>query len=232
MRIKDVMTSPVVSITEAAPLSDAITLMIQDHLSGLPVLDAIGQLSGVLSEGDLLRRVELGSGAADASWWSWLLSSRQLAETYRRTNGHRVADVMTRAPVTIGENDTLNDAARLMQKHRIKRLPVMREGCLVGMLSRADFVKALRGFIAPTYEEAVISDGEIKARILAELAHQDWAVNCEVGVAVHQGRVVLTGSVPSHDHRASARIAAENVFGVVSVNDRLNVMEPVCVPGF
>ena len=232
MRIKDVMTSPVVSTTEAAPLSDAITLMIQNKLSGLPVLDAIGQLSGILSEGDLLRRVELGSGAADASWWSWLLSSRQLAETYRRSNGHRVADVMTRSPVTIRENETLSDAARLMQKHRIKRLPVMRDGRLIGVLSRMDFVKALREFVAPTYEEAVISDGEIKARILAELAHQDWAVNCEVEVEVQQGKVVLTGSVPSHDHRSSVRVAAENVFGVVSVDDRMNVMEPVCVPGF
>ena len=231
MRIKDIMTSRVVSVTETTPLSEAITLMVLDKVSGLTVLDGIGQLVGILSEGDLLRRVELGSGSTDGSWWSWLVSSRGMAETYRRTNGRQVSDVMTRTPITIGENETLNDAARLMQKHRIKRLPVMRESRLVGLLSRMDFVKVLGQFIAPAYEEAAISDGEIKTRILAEIAHQDWSKNCELEIAVGGGRVTLKGIVPSQDHLSSVGVAAENVPGVMSVINQLSVSEPICIPG-
>ena len=232
MLIKDVMTTPAVSVIDTSPLSDAITLMMVNKVSGLPVLDSIGQLTGILSEGDLLRRVELGSGSDDGPWWSLLLSSRELAEHYRRTNGRQVSDVMTMKPITIGEEDTLNDAARLMQKHRIKRLPVMRDGKLVGLLTRIDFVKVLGQMIASVYEEAAISDGEIKRRFWAEVAHQSWSKNCEVEITVNQGRVTLEGLVPSDDHRSSIKVAAVNIPGVLSVDDRLNLMEPVCIPGF
>ena len=232
MRIKEAMTTAVVTVAETALLSDAITLMVLHKVSGLPVLDGFGQLAGILSEGDLLRRVELGSGSEEGSWLAWLLSSRGLAEKYRRTNGRQVSEVMTTAPITIGENDTLNDAARLMQKHRVKRLPVMRADKLVGLLSRMDFVKVLGQFVGPAYEEAAISDREIKIRILAEIAHQDWSKNCELEIAVGGGRVTLRGLVPSQDHWRSVRVAAENVPGVTSLDDQLKVMEPVCIPGF
>ncbi len=230
MLIKDVMTSPVVSVNETDLLSDAIALMVVDRISGLPVLDAGGRLVGILSEGDLLRRVELGSGS-EGSWWSHLLSSRELAEHYRRTNGRQVSDVMTTKPITIDECATLADAAGLMQKHRIKRLPVMRDGILVGLLGRMNFARLLGQLIAPAYEEAAISDGEIKTRIETEIAHQGWSKNCGVRIVVRQGRVTLDGLVPSDDHRASVRIAADNIPGVVSVDDRLRLLEPVCIPG-
>ena len=232
MLVKQVMTAKVVTVAVTDTLSTAITLMVQERLSGLPVLDGAGQLVGILSEGDLLRRVELGSGSADESWWSRLLSSHGSAETFRRTNGRQVQDVMTESPITTEENASLGDAARLMQKHRIKRLPVMSKGELVGLLSRADFVKALRIFVAPTYEEAAISDREIKERILVDLRHQDWSANCDTEVAVHEGKVVLRGFVPSRDHQASVRIIAENIPGVVSVDDEQAIPETVCVPGF
>ncbi len=232
MLIKEVMTSPVVCVTETDILSDAITLMVANKISGVPVLDGSGQLIGILSEGDLLRRVELGSGSDGDSWWSHLVSSRELAEHYRRTNGRRVSDVMTTKPVTIDEADTLNDAARLMQKHRVKRLPVLGGGVLVGLLTRMDFVKLLGQLVAPAYEEAAISDREIKHRIQRELAHQSWSRNCGVEITVDQGRVTLDGLVPSEDHRASVRVAADNIPGVMSVDDRLALMVPVCIPGF
>lgn len=232
MRVKDVMTCPAVCVAATTSLSEAISLMIQGKLSGLPVLDNAGLLIGILSEGDLMRRVELGSGTADASWWSHLLTSGSSAEAYRHSNGRQVADVMTANPIVIGEGDTLGDAARLMQKHRVKRLPVIREKRVVGIQSRADFVKALRDFVVPAYEEPAISDAEIKERICAEIAYQDWSANCSVHVEVSQGKVALTGLVPSVTHEASVRIALENTPGVQSVDSMLSIMEPVLVPGF
>lgn len=232
MLIKDVMTSPVVCVTETDLLSDAITLMVVHKISGLPVLDSAGQLVGILSEGDLLRRVELGSGSDEGSWWSRLLSSRELAEHYRRSNGRQVSDVMTAQPITIGETATLSDAAGLMQKHRVKRLPVLRDGVVVGLLTRMDFVRLLGQLVAPAYEEAAISDDEVKSRIRAEIAHQSWSRNCDVEITVAQGRVTLDGLVPSEVHRESVRVAADNVPGVLSVDDRLRLLEPVCIPGF
>ena len=232
MIVEDVMTAKVVTVTTADTLSTAITLMLHERLSGLPVLDAIGQLVGILSEGDLLRRVELGSGSVDDSWWTHLLTSRGLAETFRRTNGRWVKEVMTEKPITIDADASLGDAARLMQKHRIKRLPVLRDGELAGLLTRADFVKALRIFVAPPYEEATISDGEIRSRIFDDLKHQDWAVNCETDVIVREGRVLLKGLAPSRDHKTSVRVIAENIPGVVSVDDQQAVMETALIPGF
>lgn len=231
MRVKDVMTCPVISVATNASLSEAIAFMIQNKLSGLAVLDDTGQLCGLVSEGDLMRRVELGSGMADESWWARLLSSKGPAETYRRTNGRRVADVMTHHPITIEEGDTLGNAARLMQKHRIKRLPVLRDKTLVGMLSRADFVKALQIFVEPAYEEAAISDVEIKARILVEVDHQTWSSSCLLHVAVADGRVILTGEAPTEDQKAAIRVAAENVPGVQSVDNQILIIEAVTVPG-
>lgn len=232
MLVKEVMTPNVITVTTTDSLSKAITLMIQDHLSGLPVLDGIGELVGILSEGDLLRRVELGSGSTDESWLSRLLSSRGSAETFRLTHGRQVGDVMSEGPITIEADASLGDAARLMQKHRIKRLPVMRDGELVGLLSRADFVKALRVFVAPTYEEAAISDEEIKRRIMVDLRRQDWSADCRTEVDVRDGKVLLKGFVPSRDHQASVRIIAESIPGVVSVDDQQAIAETICVPGY
>ncbi len=217
MLVKEVMTPNVITVTTTDSLSNAITLMIQNHLSGLPVLDGI---------------VELGSGSTDESWLSRLLSSRGSAETFRLTHGRQVGDVMSEGPITIEADASLGDAARLMQKHRIKRLPVMRDGELVGLLSRADFVKALRVFVAPTYEEAAISDEEIKRRIMVDLRRQDWSADCRTEVDVRDGKVLLKGFVPSRDHQASVRIIAESIPGVVSVDDQQAIAETICVPGY
>jgi CBS domain-containing protein len=231
MQVKSIMTSPVVTVRTTTPLMEAVALMGGGGLSGLAVVDDVGSLCGILSEGDLLRRIEFGTSGLDGPWWSRLFTFQSVAEVYNRTTGRRVGDVMSKDPITIGPNDDLADAARLMEKHRIKRLPVVADGGLVGMLSRADFVDLLKQFIAPAYEEAVVSDAEIRRRILEEIAHQRWGSACFIEVAVLDGRVTLTGSVPSDDRLASARIAAENVVGVVSVDERIEVFAPIAMQG-
>lgn len=94
-----------------------------------------------------------------------------------------------------------------------------------------DFVKLLGQLVAPAYEEAAIGDREIKSRIKTEIAHQGWSRNCGVEITVVQGRVTLDGLVPSEDQRSSVRVATDNVPGMVSVDDRLRLVEPVCIPG-
>ena len=225
MRVKAIMTSPVVKVKPTTPLSEALALMGSGRLSGLAVVDDLGQLCGILSEGDMLRRVEMGTATKSDHWWSRIFASRTPADIYNHANGRRVSDVMSTHPITIDGDDSLADAARLMEQHHVKRLPVLHEGALVGMLSRSDFIDVLRQSIAPVYEEPATSDSEIRTRILAEITTQPWSVNCGIKVSVKDGRVSLSGVVPTEDHRASARIAAENVIGVVSVDQHFTVVE-------
>lgn len=231
MLVRDAMSKPAITVQSSAPLSDVISLMVSNKLSGVPVTEASGRLSGVLSEGDLLRRSELGTGTENGNWWTQLFTSHSSAEIYRRANGRKVSDVMTANAVTIESTDTLADATRLMAKFKVKRLPVMEDRVLVGMLSRADFVKALRPYLALPYEESAISDGEIKKRILAEIRHQKWSMNCGFTVAADAGKITLTGMVPSDDQREAIRVAAENVNGVMSVDDQIEVIQPVPIHG-
>lgn len=229
MLVKSIMTTPVVTIRPGDALADAIALLVYNKISGLAVVDDRGVLCGVLSEGDLLRRIELGTATKQEHWWSTMFSTDSLAEAYTKTNGRNVSEVMSAEPVTIEQDASLADAARLMAKHRVKRLPVMGDGTLVGMLSRSDFVRLLGQFVAPAYEEQATSDGEIKSRILAEIANQKWSLDCRINVAVTEGHVTLTGYAPSCEHQAAAKVAAENVIGVSAVNESIVVTETLPV---
>jgi CBS domain-containing protein len=226
MLVKEIMTAPVITVSLEATLGDAIALLVEHKLSGLPVLDDLGQLVGIISEGDLLRRMELGTAIEPTHWWERLFSSVDSAEAYRLTNGRKVSDVMTSSPITITDASSLAQAAGLMEKHRIKRLPVMNDGQLVGLVSRADFVRALQIFVARDNEKPAISDEEIKKRILAELHQQSWASDCSFDVHVNDGRVWLHGLAVTDNQRRAARVAAENVIGVRSVDDEIVVVRP------
>jgi CBS domain-containing protein len=231
MLVKDAMTSPVISVSSQAALFEAVNLLVVHRLSGLPVLDQTGQLCGVVSEGDLLRRVELGTVHRPDHWWSKLFSSYSTVEAYRMANGRKVSDVMSHSPITIDDTATLADAARVMEKHGIKRTPVVHDGKLVGMLTRADFVKVLHQFIASAYEESPVSDGEIEEKIRAEVDAQPWAVTCDLTIKVENGHVMLFGMVPSEGHGEAIRVAAENVPGVQAVEQKLEVVPPVVLSG-
>ena len=225
------MTSPVISVSSQASLFEAVNLLVVHRLSGLPVLDETGQLCGVISEGDLLRRIELGTVHRPDHWWSKLFSSYSTVEAYRMANGRKVSDVMSHSPITIGDDATLADAARVMEKHGIKRTPVVRDGKLVGMLTRADFVKVLYQFFASAHEGGAVSDSEIEKKIRAEIDAQPWSVTCALTLTVENGRVTLTGMVPSGGHGEAIRVAAENVPGVQAVEQKLEVVPPVVLSG-
>ena len=226
MRVRDTMSKGVVSVAPKAPITEALDIMVRSHLSGLPVIDEAGRLVGMVSEGDFLRRSELGSGKPPGSWLKGLLLPGQAAEAYARTHGRRVDEIMSGDVAAIEPNAGLDEAAALMEKRHVKRLPVVDEGKVVGIITRADFIRALVQFIRPAYEEPPVSDDAIKQRIDAELRAQPWAPVGSIGVAVKDGVVSFRGVLTDERQRNAIRAVAENIDAVRGVRDHMIWSDP------
>lgn len=224
MQVRDVMTRNVISVNADESILSAARLMLQNRISGLPVLDASGTLVGVVTEGDFLRRGELGTTKRRPRWVEFLLGPGKLAEEYVHQSGRKVFDVMTRDPRTVSEDDTLETVVAQMERHRVKRLPVVRQGKLVGIISRANLLHAL----ASLAREAPASSGgdaAIRDRILEALAKQHWAL--AVNVVVKNGIAELWGTIMDERERQACIVAVENVPGVKQVHDHLVWVEPM-----
>jgi CBS domain-containing protein len=226
MNAADVMTRNVLSVRPDATIAEAIGLMLDNRISGLPVLDETGRLVGILTEGDLLRRGETGTERHRPRWLEILMGPGRLAAEYVRTHGRRIAEVMTRDPVTVSPETPLAEIVALMERHRIKRVPVLDGNVPVGILSRADLLRGLAGVLAEA-PAAAASDEEIRERILAELARSAWVPRDGVAITVENGVVDLNGVILDEKERAALRVAAENVPGVRAVEDHLVWVEPV-----
>lgn len=225
MQVRDVMTSPVISIGAGAQINDAIKLMLQSHLSGLPVIDSNGRLVGILSEGDLLRRVELGTERHRPRWIETFLIPGRSATDYVHTHGRVVDEIMTRELVTAEETTPLEDAVSLMEHKSIKRLPILRAGALVGIVTRADLLRAL--LRAPDKRtSARLDDRGIQAAIETALKTQDWMPGLSITIKVDDGVVELSGIILDDRYREAIRVCAENTPGVKAVRDRLVFVEP------
>lgn len=227
MRVKDAMTRKVISVLPQATLSQTIDVMMRSNVSGLPVVGEDGSLVGIISEGDLLRRPEIGTEGPRAGWLESLFRPGHAAEAYARSHGRRVDEIMTTHVVTAREDERLEDVARRMEKYDIKRLPVVRDDKVVGIISRADFVRALAGFVRPSYEDQPVRDQTIKAAIEAELKAEPWAPVETVSVEVRDGIVELNGVLTDETLRNAVRIIAENTDGVTAVHDNLSWVEPI-----
>jgi len=222
----DVMTRDILSVRPDATIAEAIRLMLDNRISGLPVIDEMGRLIGILTEGDLLRRGETGTERHRPRWLEFLMGPGRLAEEYVRTHGRRIAEVMTRDPVSVSPNTPLKEIVQLMERHRIKRVPVLDGDVPVGILSRADLLRGLAGALAAT-PAAATSDAEIRERILAELARAAWVPRDGIAISVENGVVDLNGVILDEKERDALRVAAENVPGVRAVEDHLVWVEPV-----
>jgi predicted transcriptional regulator len=199
--------------------------MLDNRISGLPVIDA-GRLVGILTECDLLRRSETGTERHRPRWLEILMGPGRLADEYVRTHGRKVEEIMTRQPVSVTPDTPLDEIVALMERRRIKRVPVLDGDVPVGIVSRADLLRAL----ARTLEEqqgAAAGDDEIRERILAELAKVSWVPRDGLAITVVDGVVALDGVILDEKERAALRVAAENVPGVRAVEDRLVWVEPV-----
>ena len=220
MNVKEVMTSPVISVPSDGSISQAIQLMLQHRISGLPVVDKDGHLVGIVTEGDFLRRAETGTQRQRPRWLDFLIGPGRLADEYTRTHGRKVQEIMTADPVTVTEEALLDEVVRIMEKHRIKRVPVVRGGDLVGIVSRANMLHALAG-VARDIKPSATSDQAIREALLAELARQTWAPAALINVIVKDGIVELWGTITDERERQAVVVAAENVPGVKAVRDHL-----------
>jgi CBS domain-containing protein len=198
-------------------------LMLQNKISGLPVADAKGQLVGMVTEGDFLRRGELGTRRQRSRWLEFLLGPGRLADEYVQSSGRKVSQVMTPDPKSITPQTPLEEVVRVMERHRIKRLPVVHDGKVVGIVSRSDLLNALARVVREVKPVAG-DDATIREQIIAECANQPWAPH--INVAVRDGVVRLSGVITDDRARQAFIVAAENVPGVKAVQDQLAWIEP------
>jgi CBS domain-containing protein len=227
MQAKDVMATNVATIQPETKLADAIGIMLERHISGLPVVDADGRLVGVLTEGDLLRRTETGTELRHTQWFDFFAGPGRLAAEYVRTHGRRVEDLMTNTVVTAAPEATLTALVELMESKRIKRVPVLRDGVLVGIVSRADLLRPLFDALNAAARQPPVTDRDIHDAIAAEFARQKWGMADVVQIEVVDGVVVLGGTIFDNRDRAAMIVAARNMPGVTVVRDELTWMEPV-----
>jgi CBS domain-containing protein len=225
MQARDIMTSPVISIGPGASIAEAIGLMLTSRLSGLPVVDANRQLVGMLSEGDLLRRAELGTERHRPRWIEAFLMPGRSANDYVHTHGRLVEEVMTPEPITVDAGMPLEEVVSLMERKRIKRVPVLSGGALVGILTRADLLRALLDR-ASAATPANADDQRIREAVEREIKSQAWAPGTSVRIVVKEGIVELEGVILDDRFREAIRVGAENTPGVKAVHDRLVYVEP------
>jgi CBS domain-containing protein len=218
------MTRNVIGIRMDATIGKAIELMLQGHVSGLPVFDAENQLVGIVSEGDLLRRAELGTEMHKPRWIEFLLGPGRMAEEYVHSHGRKVEEVMSRNVITTTEMADLGEAIGLMNRHHIKRLPVMFNARVAGILTRADVLRKLAEQLPKDTRQ--MADHELRTAVLAELDRQKWAPIAWIDVSVADGTVEFRGNITDERQRDALRVVAENVPGVKGIRDHMIWIEP------
>jgi CBS domain-containing protein len=224
MQVRDVMTTNVISISAQTTILEAARTMLRNRISGLPVVDAEGRLIGMVTEGDFLRRSEIGTERQRPRWLEFLLGPGRMAEDYVRAAGRKVEDVMTRDPVAVSEGDDLAIMVELMERRRVKRLPVLRDGKMVGIVSRANLMRALVS-LARSEEAPVGGDQALRERLVAAFAQQSWAPH--VNIVIKGSVAELWGTITDERERQACIVTAENVAGVRAVHDHLTWIEPI-----
>ncbi len=227
MLVRDIMSSPVITIDPRATVRSAIQKLLDAKLSGLPVSDVNGNLIGLLSEADLLHRSEIGTAKTRPAWLEFILGPGRSARDYTQSHARYVEEIMTTEPITVDADASLDEAVKLMETNRIKRLPVVKNGAMVGILSRSDLLRALlRSGLLPGAETTNLSDAEIAQAIRNEIKGQKWSMPDAIKVEVSGGAVTLNGTIFDERERDAIRVCAENAPGVKSVIDNLIWIDP------
>ena len=219
MRAHQIMSRPVITVTPDTTIVEAANTMLQKHISGLPVVDATGKLVGVLSEGDFVRRSEIGTQRRRSRFLRFILGPGKAASDFVREHGSKVSEIMTTEPLlTVGEETTLEEIVELMERNNIKRLPVISNDKVVGMVSRSNLLQAVASLAKDVPDPT--ADDHIRNRVIDTMAKQDW---CPFGlsVVVRDGIVHLSGVITEERARQAVIVAAENITGVKKVHDHL-----------
>jgi CBS domain-containing protein len=221
MRAADVMMSEVITVGEDASVQEAARLMAEHGISAVPVVDHDKRVVGMVSEGDLLHRAETGTERRRSWWLDMVVSANQLAGEYVKSHSGCVKDVMTRDVISVTEETGVADIAILLETNRIKRVPVLLDGRLVGIVSRANLVRALAMTINERPSGAEADDRAIRDRLLAELKAQKWAEVSPANITVKDGVVHLWSSYYSDQEKRALVVAAESIPGVRRVEDHM-----------
>jgi CBS domain-containing protein len=222
MLARDIMTAEPITVSPETTVEACARLLLDKRISAVPVVDESGHMIGIVSEGDLIHRRESGTERR-YSWWLELVSDPQaLARDYIKSVSHKVADVMTRQVVSVNDDAPLSSIAELLEKRRIKRVPVMKNGKLAGIVSRADLVRALlAGKQAP--EKGATSDADIREHFLERLNKEPWGPHSYVNIIVEDGKVELWGFAGSKEEARAIGLLAEDIAGVKTVTNNVKV---------
>lgn len=225
MRARDIMTSDLVTVAPSTPVTAVAQLLVERRISAVPVV-AEGQLVGLVSEGDLLHREEAGTETRRA-WWSELFrSTEDRAKAYLKAHGQKAGDVMTRDLETVGPDEDVAAIASLMDKHKIKRVPVLDQGRLMGIVSRSDMLRLLVKAAHHNAEPGAVSDQQLAQAVLDEVQSAGLATTTTLNVIATEGTVGLWGFVASDTEKQAVEVAARGIAGVKGVENHLAVRPP------
>jgi CBS domain-containing protein len=229
MNASDIMISDVITVKSSGTVQEVADLLLRNCISALPVVDDTGKLVGMVSEGDLIHRGDAGTGH-DRPWWLRLLMGRDLlAAEFVKENSRTVADVMTRGVISAEPDTPVADIATILERHRIKRVPIVQNGKIVGIVSRANLIQALaagRNHVPPPQR---IDDAALREKIFARLKSEPWVRPSLVNVTVSDGTVDLWGLVDSPAEKKALLVAVQITPGVKAVNDNLIVQPAASV---
>ncbi|MEO8855410.1 MAG: CBS domain-containing protein [Burkholderiaceae bacterium] len=220
MQVKDIMTTSVISATPASPVLDVARLLVDNRISAMPIVQD-GKVVGIASEADLLYRYEIGTerDRAGRPWWQRLFADDDAPSNYIASHAMRVGDIMTTPVVSVAPDMSVVDLAVLFESAHIRRAPVLDGETMVGIVSRADFVRALVARAQVHRQESSMSDESIRRALLTELEAHRWWQASFTHVVVADGIVRISGLLRSSEEKIAARIAAENIPGVRGVED-------------
>ena len=222
MKAADVMATNVITVGLDTPVATIAEVLLANRISAVPVVNDKDVLVGIVSEGDLIHRVEAGT-ERHRSWWLELLTGKEtLAHEFVMSHARKAADVMTRPVISVQPDTPLGDIASLLEKHRIKRVPVASNGKIVGIVSRANLIQALVN-LNRAKTEASVDDLTLHGNILEQLRSKPWVDPSTISILVNNGSVELWGIVDSETEKNAIRVAVEVMPGVRQVANKLVV---------
>ncbi len=222
MKAQEVMTRGVITVTPATAVREVAALLAEKHISGVPVVAEDGHVVGIVSESDLLHRAEIGTEKPRKSWLRAFADPDRLAREFAKTHGMQVDDVMSRHIVSVAEDTELQDVVNLLEKHNLKRLPVIKDGKLVGLITRGDIVRALS---KKAMERIVtpVTDSDLQAQILEKMKKSKWLLDSYINLTVTDGVVEMWGMAVSEDQRKALKVLINETPGVKRIDDRLRI---------
>lgn len=224
MKARDVMTPNVISVPVDMAVPEIAKLMLDRRVSAVPVVDTGERVVGIISEGDLMRRPELGTDKPRSRWLRLFMGDEDRARDYVKTHGGHANDVMSQPVASVSPEATLADIVNLMTKRHIKRVLVLEQGKLVGMVTRSDLLRALHAREALPTKSVPQDDSSIRTAILKTIDQQGWAASAIINVQVTDGTAHLWGGVDSEEQRRAILVAVEGVRGVRAIEDHLGKM--------